>query len=160
MVRIAVATAVLLGLCLLGGLDAARAQGCEDGAAVPCEAFVASVKTATGDAAILRQGQEVAAREGAHLYEDDVLVTRAHSTLGVIFRDDTTLSMGSNSELRIDAFVFNPIEDDMRFLVDIARGTTQFISGQMAKIAPDKIAVTTPRGSIGIRGTRFLVKVD
>jgi len=97
---------------------------------------------------------------GDYLYRGDVLATSSDSTLGVIFRDDTILSLGSRSEVRIDAFVFEPARENLDFLVSVGKGTAQFISGQIAKLRPGNMNVETPLSTIGIRGTRFLVKVD
>jgi hypothetical protein len=33
-------------------------------------------------------------------------------------------------------------------------------SGTIAKLAPEKVSVVTKTGTIGVRGTRFVVSVD
>jgi len=121
---------------------------------------VGSVKTATGTAHLNRDGQLFTAHVGDHLFKGDILITADNSSLGVIFRDDTILSLGSRSEICIDEFIFDPAHDDVSFITSVSKGTAQFISGQIAKVAPDKMTVETPLSTIGIRGTRFLVKVD
>jgi len=35
-----------------------------------------------------------------------------------------------------------------------------FVSGSIAKLAPQAVQITTPVSTIGIRGTRFLVKIE
>ena len=125
-----------------------------------CPEIVGSVKKVTGKAFLGRGEERVAAHIGDHLFGGDVLITSAKSSMGVIFRDDTIISLGSNSEVRIDDFVFRPAEGRMNFLVNVGKGTAQFISGQMAKLSPESVQVETPLSTIGIRGTRFLVKVD
>lgn len=121
---------------------------------------VGSVKTVTGKAQIERNAELLTAQPGDYLLEGDTLITGTDSSIGVIFRDDTLLSLGSKSVVRIDRFVFDPAQDNMSFLTNISKGTAQFISGQIAKLSPDDMAVQTPLSTIGIRGTRFLVKVD
>lgn len=121
---------------------------------------VGSVKTVTGEAFLRRGEKNHEAYEGDYLYRGDVLLTSSDSSLGVIFRDDTILSLGSKSEVRIDQFVFDPAHSNMDFLVNVGKGTAQFISGQIAKLQPESMSVETPLSTIGIRGTRFLVKVD
>lgn len=121
---------------------------------------VGSVKTVSGKALIERNGEQLAANVGDYLLEGDTLTTGTDSSIGVIFRDDTLLSLGSRSEVRIDKFVFDPARDNMSFLTSVSKGTAQFISGQIAKLSPEDMAVATPLSTIGIRGTRFLVKVD
>jgi hypothetical protein len=121
---------------------------------------VGSVKTATGQAYVCRGTDRFSAKVGDHLFQGDTLVTAARSSMGVIFRDDTILSLGSGSEMVIDEFAFDPSKESMKFLVRMGRGTAQFITGHMAKLSPENMHVETPLSTIGIRGTRFLVKVD
>ena len=122
--------------------------------------IVGSVKTVSGEAKLGRDGKRITADVGDHLHQGDVLYTSSDSTMGVIFRDDTILSLGPESEVSIDEFVFDPAEDSLSFLTSVGKGTAQYISGQIAKIQPDAMLVDTPQSTIGIRGTRFLVKVD
>ncbi|MCJ2165405.1 MULTISPECIES: FecR domain-containing protein [unclassified Pseudodesulfovibrio] len=121
---------------------------------------IGSVKTVSGTACLGRNGEQLPAKVGDYLLEGDTLITGADSSMGVIFRDDTLLSLGSRSQVRIDAFVFDPAQDNMNFLTNVTKGTAQYISGQIAKLSPEKMSVETPLSTIGIRGTRFLVKVD
>lgn len=121
---------------------------------------VGSIKTLTGEVFIDRDGEKVAAAVGGYLLEGDTLVTGENSSVGVIFRDETILSLGSRSTVRIDRFVFDPAADNMTFLTNVRKGTVQFISGQMTKLRPGSMVVETPLSTIGIRGTRFLIKVD
>lgn len=121
---------------------------------------VGSIKTLTGLVLIERGGEKIVAEVGGYLLEGDTLVTGDDSTVGVIFRDDTILSLGSRSTVRIDRFVFDPASENMSFLTNVRKGTVQFISGQMTKLRPGSMVVETPLSTIGIRGTRFLIKVD
>lgn len=121
---------------------------------------VASVKTVNGDAFVLRGCNKLQAKHGDHLYKGDTLSTASNSSIGVIFRDETMLSLGSKSEVCIDDFAFSPADNSLKFLVKVGKGTAQFISGEIAKLAPEQMLVETPLSTIGIRGTRFLVKVD
>lgn len=128
--------------------------------ALPCAAvdFAGSVRTVDGDCRILRGGESLAAETGLHVLQGDVLET-GDGSMGVTFRDDTMLSMGPGSRIAVDSFVFDPAEKATDFLVNMTRGTAQFITGQMAKVSPESMKVRTPLSTIGIRGTRFLVKV-
>ncbi|WP_394699598.1 FecR domain-containing protein [uncultured Pseudodesulfovibrio sp.] len=128
--------------------------------AIEENATVGSVKTISGTAHVNRNDMLYTAHIGDHLYKGDTLLTAEKSSMGVIFRDDTILSLGSRSEVSIDEFIFDPAHEDVSFMTKVSRGTAQFISGQIAKVAPDKMTVETPLSTIGIRGTRFLIKVD
>jgi len=122
--------------------------------------IVGTVKTVAGQAFVERLGEQLPVAVGDYLLEGDTLITGSGSSMGVIFRDDTLLSLGPGSRVTIDKFVFDPARDNLDFLTRVNKGTVQFISGQIAKLSPDSMAVETPLSTIGIRGTRFLIKVD
>jgi hypothetical protein len=48
----------------------------------------------------------------------------------------------------------------LKLWATISKGTLQYVSGVIAKLKPDAVAVRTPTGVIGVRGTRFVVMVE
>ncbi len=123
------------------------------------DARVATVKTLSGDAYIVRAGQKTPAQIGAALEQGDELETGPNGAMGVTFVDNTTMSLGPKSRIALTEFVFDPNRDKYSFVSTISSGTFMFVSGLIGKISPGSVAVKTPVASIGIRGTRFLVKV-
>ena len=121
---------------------------------------VGTIKTVNGEAFVVRLEERLPASVGDYLLQGDTLITGKDASMGVIFRDDTLLSLGPGSRVTIDTFVFDPAQDHLDFLTRVNKGTVQFISGQIAKLKPGAMAVETPLSTIGIRGTRFLIKVD
>jgi hypothetical protein len=140
-------------LAVLALVAASAAQAAEP-------ASIGAIKSVSGDARIVRAGQEVKAEPGAALRQADVLRTGDDGALGVTFRDNSTVSLGPNSDLALEAFVFEPAQSKFGFVGRMARGTAFFVSGAMAKLAPESVSVVTPTSTIGVRGTRFLVEVD
>jgi hypothetical protein len=45
-------------------------------------------------------------------------------------------------------------------LVRLSSGTMAYLSGLIGKLAPESVRFETPVATIGIRGTRFAMKVD
>ncbi|HZS83918.1 MAG TPA: FecR domain-containing protein [Stellaceae bacterium] len=121
---------------------------------------VGTIKTLRGEARVLGSGAARAAAIGGAVHQDDTIETGKDGALGLTFIDDTTLSLGPNSRIRLSKVVFDPDKGNFAFLADIARGTFMFVSGAIAKLAPQSEKITTPVGTIGIRGTRFLVRID
>ena len=119
-----------------------------------------SVRTLKGAATVVRQDDSLPVTMGMHIMRGDVLRTGPDSSMGVLFRDDTSLSLGPGAEITVDDFVFDPAEGRLGMLVEVGRGTAAFISGEIAKLRPESMVVTTPLSTIGIRGTRFVVKVE
>jgi hypothetical protein len=119
-----------------------------------------SVKTVKGTASIVRQDKVIPAKSGEKIFEKDILRTGADGSLGVIFKDDTLLSLGPNSDLVVDEFLFSPAEGKLSFIVRMLKGTAAYLSGIISKLSPESVRFDTPVASLGIRGTKVLVKVD
>jgi hypothetical protein len=118
------------------------------------------IKTAAGAAFVVHAGQREPAKVGRELVRDDVLETGRDGAIGVTFRDNATVSIGPDTQLALDDFVFAPERQQYSFVTRMTRGTMAFVSGTISKLAPEAVAVKTPVGTIGVRGTRFLVKLD
>ncbi len=122
--------------------------------------IIGSVKTVKGSATILRNGKSSPAIAGKRLFMRDNLRTGIDGSMGVIFRDDTILSLGPSSEILIDEFVFDPAGGNMSFVTKMTKGTAAFLTGKISELSPKSVKVETPSATIGIRGTKFVVKVD
>jgi hypothetical protein len=121
---------------------------------------IGTIKTLKGDARIIGQDGSVAASIGGAVQQNDTLETGADGALGLAFIDNTTLSMGPKSRITLTKVVFNPDQNDFAFATNIVKGTFMFVSGSIARLAPQAVRITTPVNTIGIRGTRFLVRID
>lgn len=117
------------------------------------------VRSASGDATVIRGGKTVPAAPGVKLMAGDTLSTGRDGSLGVILRDDSSLSIGPDSGLVLRSFLFSPSEGKFDLVARITRGTMAYLSGLIGKLAPEKARFETPTATIGIRGTRFAVKV-
>ena len=121
---------------------------------------VATVQKVSGMATVVRQGQTMSAKIGLEIYQNDTLRTGPDGSLGVIFRDDTLLSMGPESVLVIDEFVFAPKQGKFSIVIRMLKGTAAYLSGLISKLAPESAHFKTPTASIGIRGTKFVARVE
>ena len=88
------------------------------------------------------------------------LKTGANSSMGVTFKDNTVMSFGPNTELTVDEYLYSPNKGKLKLGATMAKGTLAYLSGAIAKIKPDAVSVKTPTGTIGVRGTHFVVKVE
>lgn len=118
------------------------------------------VKTVKATASVTRGQQTIPATVGTKLLLNDTLQTGADSSLGLIFRDDSVLSMGPNSRVTLDQFLFTPVEGKLGFLFKIMHGTIAYLSGVIGRLSPSTANFETPVATIGIRGTHFAVKVQ
>jgi hypothetical protein len=118
---------------------------------------IGRVKTVTGTATITRNGETLDAEPGAEIYLNDLVETGPYSSLGIVFVDETSITAGADASLAIDEFVYNPSQQEGSFITKLTRGTVLYVSGLIAKMGPETSKVETPVGTIGIRGTKFLV---
>jgi hypothetical protein len=117
------------------------------------------VKSSAGSATVTRGEAVLPAATGMKLLAGDTLSTGSDGSLGVVLGDDSTLSLGPDSSLVIESFLFSPAERKFGMLARISRGSMAYLSGLIGKQAPETVRFETPTASIGIRGTRFAVKV-
>ena len=88
------------------------------------------------------------------------LRTGADGALGITLKDDTRVSLGPNSEVRVDRFLYAPAEGSLGLVLNFVRGVAAYVSGHIAKLAPESIRLETPAAIIGVRGTTLAVRVE
>ncbi|MBU0675607.1 MAG: FecR family protein [Proteobacteria bacterium] len=129
------------------------------GAALGEESPIGKIKTGTGEVMVLRNSNESALHPGDSLYQSDIIRTRARSSVGILFDDNTVLSLGPESEIVIEEYIFAPQQGKFSMITRMLKGTASYLSGIIGRQAPDSVKFSTPDTTIGIRGTKFLVKV-
>lgn len=134
-------------------------QSAGSSASTSASTAIGYVKTATGISSIIRDGDRKSAAAGQPLFEKDVLETGGNGALGVTLKDNTLLSLGPNSSLALESYLLQPHRDTYSLITRITRGTVQYVSGLIAKLSPDSVQIKTPTATLGVRGTRLLVRV-
>lgn len=124
------------------------------------DAVIGYVKTAQAEASLLVGGKAVKAEPGMPVQIGHVLKTGKQGSLGVTFRDNTMMSIGPDTEMVVDEYLYAPGKGDLRLAATIVKGTLQYISGVIAKLKPEAVTVKTPVGIIGVRGTRYVAMVE
>jgi hypothetical protein len=117
------------------------------------------VKIASGSAFIVRAGTLVPAQVGQPVYEADSLRTGNNGRIGITLKDDTRVSLGPDSEARLDRFAYAPADGRLGFVLKMVRGVAAYVSGRIAKLAPDSIRLEPPAGIVGVRGTTVALRV-
>ena len=142
---------VAIFTCILGLLLAA-----------PCmaeEGVIGSVHNVTGKVVVVRAGAEIKAEPGLRLKAGDVVQTSTSGTVGIVLWDDSTLSMGTSSELQLTEFRFKPAQKDFSLVLRMVKGTFVYVPGRIGKLAPDSVRIETPGGLATVQGTKLLAKV-
>lgn len=109
--------------------------------------IVRGAVTATTD-----DGRTRSLSEGADIYPHERLATGRDGLLLVRFRDDTTFTLGRNSEMDVEDFAYDG--DEPGITTRVLRGTFRFVSGLIARQRPSAMRVRlAATATIGIRGT-------
>jgi len=118
------------------------------------------IKIVSGEASIQSGSEVIPAQAEMPLYLGNLLKTGEDGSLGLTFKDNTVISIGPNTEVTIDEYLYSPADDQLKLSASLIQGTLHYISGVIAKLRPEAVSVKTPAGVIGVRGTRFLAKVE
>jgi hypothetical protein len=127
--------------------------------AQPTQTPAGRIKIASGSVFIVRGGAVLTAQAGQAIFEADSLRTGADGRLGLTLKDDTRVSLGPGSEVRVDRFVYAPAEGRFGLVLDVVRGVIAYVSGRIAKLSPDSIRLETPAAVMGVRGTTLALRV-
>jgi FecR-like protein len=87
---------------------------------------------------------------GSSLIANEHLRTGEASSAQLLFVDETSVSMGAQSDLVLDRFVYNPNRAAGNVVLSTARGALRFVTGSQN---PTNYTINTPVASIGVRGT-------
>ncbi len=118
---------------------------------------VALFKSVSGEVKVARAGTTLVPVAGTHIMRSDVVTSGPKSTGGIVFVDGTLLTLDASSEIEITRYVFQPETPTYDFSIYLKKGATIYSSGKLGKLSPQSVSVNTPRASVGVRGTRFLV---
>lgn len=118
------------------------------------------VKTVAGDVTVGRNAGVAPLRANQKVYEGDVIKTGSSGRVGLVMEDDTLISLGGNTKLRLENFAYRPPEHKLSFIVRVFKGTASFLCGQIAKLSSGQMHIETPHATVGVRGTHVLIKVD
>jgi len=92
-------------------------------------------------------------QSGKPLYLNDHVTTDAAGRLQVLLLDQTVFTVGPNSDMVLDEFVYDPATDKGKVTARITKGVFRFVTGKVARKDPASMKVNLPVGTIGIRGT-------
>ncbi|MCR5563015.1 MAG: FecR domain-containing protein, partial [Desulfovibrio sp.] len=143
--RIRALPAAALLLVILAFAATAQAAGREAG----------NIVSVTPGAFVERNGQRLPLEVKAPIYAGDVLITDAKGRLRAWMHDETTLSLGSDTEFEIEEY-----DDTASKPVFKAKmtGLARMLTGEISKANPAGFKVATPQATVGIRGTILTVR--
>ena len=92
--------------------------------------------------------------QGDSVYRDEDVRTNADSTAKLVLRDNTAVSIGPSSSVKLDRFVYAGEGRRGAITLNMIKGAFVFSTGNANK---QSYEVTTPTAAIGVRGTIFKI---
>ena len=92
-------------------------------------------------------------KSGMELFLNDRVITGNNGSLQVLLLDETVFTLGPNSDMVLDEFVYDPGTSSGKVSAKIVKGVFRFITGKIATKNPSNMNVKIQAGNIGIRGT-------
>jgi hypothetical protein len=86
---------------------------------------------------------------GANVYSKETVKTGDSGQADLRFQDNSNLSVGPKSSIRLDKFVYDPNKSTGTVAIEATRGSFRFVTGSQGK---GSYQVKTPYGTLGVRG--------
>ena len=94
------------------------------------------------------------------VFQDDMINTDERSRVQIILDDNTVVTLGQKSTIRIADYKWSEADKKGRFNVTITEGIFRIMGGAITKSCPKKFVAHTPAATIGIRGSAYAGKVE
>ena len=115
---------------------------------------IAEVISVEGDVQVIRGRSAPQPLDvSSPVYLEDRLTSGPGARAQIMFIDNAILSLGENSEVTVDEYVYNPDEAAAnRSVLRVVKGLFRVISARIADLNPDRYEVKSNLATIGIRG--------
>jgi hypothetical protein len=97
---------------------------------------------------------------GEDIYLGDLIESQSDSGMQIILLDETTITIGPESDLTIDEFYYDPETTAGELSAEATKGMFRFVSGNVTQNNPDATTFNLRSGTMGVRGTMVLVSLD
>ena len=87
--------------------------------------------------------------KGTNVFSNEVVRTGDAAVADLQFIDETTMSIGPISEIRLDKFVYDPNGTSGAVVIEATKGAFRFVTGKQDQKV---YQIKTPYGTLGIRG--------
>lgn len=142
------ATTALCSLIGLSGIVGSSALAREAGVAAAVNTDATSIPPAQVERTLI---------VGNKLVFQETVKTSPNGQAQLLMMDQSAVTVGPNSQLVIDKFVYDPDKRTGEMALSLSRGLMRFVGGRISKSGGVKIR--TPVATMGIRGGIALIEV-
>ena len=114
---------------------------------------IGTIGIVVGQADVVNRNIELKIKE--NIYFGDVIKTAAQTNLQILFDDETVFTIGENTEIVINEFIYDPNQDNElnKISAEVMRGSLKVVTGLISRENPENLSITLPTGVLATRGT-------
>lgn len=101
-----------------------------------------------------------AIKTGMDMLLGDRVNSEKASRMQVLLLDETVFTIGPDSDLVIDEFVYDPAAGTGRLTANFTKGVMRYVSGKVALTNPGGVTIKSRDVTIGVRGTALFAMDD
>ena len=83
---------------------------------------------------------------GDKVYLGETILSGANSGAQLLLLDQSTFTIGSDTEVVMDTFIYDPKNNEGKLVSTVKKGSLKVISGLISKKNPDNLTVEVPEG--------------
>lgn len=112
---------------------------------------------------LTRDGRKLTGKDASQipLEEGTKVITGSSGHIRMKLPDDTTFTIGPNSDIAIDSFVYDPDNTPKKVIANMSKGVFRWVTGKTKPLKdPAEMKVKLPVMAVGIRGTDLEATVN
>lgn len=119
-------------------------------------ANIGTVSLLEGEAFVKRGEETLRLNISDSISNNDFIETKTNSKVKITFIDNTIITIGKESSLKIEDYFFDSNnKNSAKTELSVSKGAFHAITGQIGKVNPEKFKLKTKNATIGIRGTEI-----
>ena len=114
---------------------------------------IGTIGIVIGQADVVNRNIDLKIKE--NIYFGDVIRTGAQTNLQILFEDETVFTIGENTEIVINEFIYDPNQNNElnKISAEVMQGSLKVVTGLISKENPENLLITLPSGVLATRGT-------
>lgn len=119
-------------------------------------ANIGEITLLEGEAFVKRGEETLRLNISDSINNNDFIETKTNSKVKITFIDNTIITIGKESSLKIEDYFFDSNnKNSAKSELSVSKGAFHAITGQIGKVNPEKFKLKTKNATIGIRGTEI-----
>ena len=119
-------------------------------------ANIGKITLLEGEAFVKRGEETLRLNISDSISNNDFIETKTNSKVKITFIDNTIITIGKESSLKIEDYFFDSNnKNSAKTELNVSKGAFHAITGQIGKVNPEKFKLKTKNATIGIRGTEI-----